>query len=287
MAESTWSGWLSTGDMTLDRLLESGLPRGMLTLVIGPAGAGRAHLAHQLCRTIPESVYALCLRPPAEALRALHPAPWPEYVDLSEAIAGGGVDDALTALDHALDERRPALLIIDDFDGLFARAPGETERRLAVHRLSRLLWARQVAAVALKSSAEGRELNRHLGIAHDAAATILRLSPADTGPLFEARLIKREGGLTAGSFRPYRLTAQGLHFELSAPTVREPDVVSTLGARILSFFSTARRTTADELAGLLGLDETVVRATLDSLVAQGYLKFETDDGRLVYIAQTG
>lgn len=146
---------ISSGDRRLDSVLDGGLPRNAISMIIGLPGSGKTILAEQYMfhNASPErpGVYLSTVSEPfdkilrygqelaffdADAIgrRVL-------FEDLGQILNDGGLDAVLTAVRAVVRERRPGLIAIDSFKALSAFAPDPTAFRRFLHDLAGTLTA--------------------------------------------------------------------------------------------------------------------------------------------------
>lgn len=263
-----------TGHRAFDQLLGGGLPRARLTALLGDSGSGKSSVAHWLCRAIGGvNRYSLALRPPIEALAQRQPEPRPNYIDLSPTILADGLDGAVARLDALAAEAAGGLLVVDDVGGLLAPAADEFQRRIAFYRLNALLWAHDCTGIVT-----GPVVSNSLGaLTATSAALVLALRHGDSQRPRRLEVIKHENRSSPPGEHPFRITAHGFVCG-SERYEEEPQVVSSLGTRVLALFRTARTSSAAEVAALLGEEPELVESALMSLALSGYLETADDEG---------
>ncbi len=260
--------WAS-GEAHLDALLRGGLPRGYVSLVLGPTGTGKSVLAHQLSRLSGNrALYVLTGGLPAEAVDALFADPCPVYVDLSGVLLEDGLDAVFERLTHTIDTAQAELVLIDSLDPLLSLCGDELERRRALRRLAAVAWEHNLCLVGFGRDAYDELL--------DAATLVIELMNADSTHPRRLEVIKYVGSEYMQGEHAVRLGPSGLAFEAGSTqgnsNVLSP--VSGLGARILNTFRTAKAATPSELAILLGHDLDAIENAVEGLVGAGYLSVE-------------
>ncbi|MBI2302396.1 MAG: AAA family ATPase [Armatimonadetes bacterium] len=278
MERQTRAGRLSTGDRYLDGVLRGGVPRGGLTLIVGPTGSGKGVLAHQLCRAAQQAVVMVAPGRPAAAVAGRYAEPRPRYVDLLPALDSGGLGPSIDQIRAELAQGAD-LVVVDPLQGLVPLARDPADWQVWLHRLTEALYEYGAAGVGVFQPSLADPLTR----AQEAASAVIELRRGEGARPRVLLVRKYEGSDYAGGEHPYRLSALGLLFEDGAAAMPLPALLSDLGARLLSAFRTARRSTAAELTELLGLDLPAVEGALAMLADNGYLTLvQADGGEHVY-----
>ncbi len=148
---------LSTGVPGLDEVLGGGLPEYSFTVIAGAPGAGKTTLAHQIMFTLaspelPALYFSVMGEPALKMLRyqqqmayfdpaklgdAIH------YVNLSDALQTGDLDQVLADIIRRVEEVSPGLVFLDSFQNIARLATGWEDldvqgfvQRLALHLTS-------------------------------------------------------------------------------------------------------------------------------------------------------
>lgn len=265
----------ATGEAHLDAMLRGGLPRGYMTMILGPTGSGKSVLAHQMSRLSGNrSLYVLTSGLPAEAVDTLFADPCPVYIDLAGALLDGDFDAVFERIEHTVDTAQAEMLLIDSLDPILSLCETELDRRRALRRLVSLAWEQNLCLVCFGRDAYDELL--------DAAVLVVELMNADTSHPRRLEVIKYVGSEYMPGEHTVRLGPLGLTFEAGSTSGGSASLspVSGLGARILNTFRTAKAATPSELAILLGHDLDAIENAVEGLVSSGYLSVERDtDGQ--------
>ena len=129
---------LSTGVPGLDTILGGGLPEYSFNLISGLPGSGKTTLAHQIVfanatRERPALYLTVLGEPPIKMLRYQQqmaffaPAAVGEsvfFANLSEIALRGTLESVLARIVELVEERAPAIVVVDSFQTLLRNAPG-------------------------------------------------------------------------------------------------------------------------------------------------------------------
>jgi circadian clock protein KaiC len=147
---------LTSGDEGLDLILDGGLPRNGINLIMGLPGSGKTMLCQQLmfagASVERPAVYLSTVSEPFEKIvryaqtfsffdrdavgRSVH------YEDLGSVVAGaGGLTEVNERIAATIKERRPGIIAIDSFKALAAFADDARDFRRFLHGLAALLTA--------------------------------------------------------------------------------------------------------------------------------------------------
>jgi circadian clock protein KaiC len=153
---------LSSGNARLDDILNGGLPKNAITLLVGIPGSGKTILAqqfvfHNATHDGPALYLSTVTEPFDKIVRYGQSLDFFDvdavskgrviYEDLGRALTTGGLDAVLTALGEHLKETRPSLVVIDSFRALHAFAKDDATYRLFLDALTRQLTAAATTSV--------------------------------------------------------------------------------------------------------------------------------------------
>ncbi|MBA3534523.1 MAG: AAA family ATPase [Ardenticatenales bacterium] len=146
---------LSTGVPGLDEVLGGGLPEYSFNFIAGTPGAGKTTLIHQIMFTLatpkhPALYFTVMGEPPLKILRHQQQMDFFEssmvgdsihFIDLSEIVLEQGLGAALARIVQQVEERNPALVIVDSFQAIVRAATLKDHeldlqsfiQRLAIH----------------------------------------------------------------------------------------------------------------------------------------------------------
>lgn len=216
------SGRLRSGRPRLDAILDGGLPENAINLVIGLPGSGKTILAEQyvFANATPErpALYLSTVSEPFDKLirygqtlsffdpNAIGKSVF--YEDLGTILNKNGLAGALERIAALIKERRPAIMVIDSFKGLWAYAD-TADMRPFLHEL-----AGRLSASPLSSFWVGEYAEEEIGNAPEFAIAdaIISLVTTRIGQR-EARwlrIMKLRGSEFAPGQHAYRLSAGGI-----------------------------------------------------------------------------
>src|SRR3984893_3867311 len=153
---------LSSGQPRIDRILNGGLLRNAINLLIGVPGTGKTILSQQYVfhnATIERpALYLSTVTEPldkilryGEALEFFDATAIRDrrviYEDLGNVLGDDGLDKVLTVVDGFLKEIRPGIIVVDSFKAFHAFAHNESDFRLFLYGLSRRLTAGAVTSI--------------------------------------------------------------------------------------------------------------------------------------------
>lgn len=135
---------IETGVRNLDELLKGGLPKGTVTVMAGPPGAGKTILTQQICfhnasATKPVLYFNTLSEPTAKTLRYLSPFSFfdPDkldeavrFIDLGTILRTRGLEETTRFVMEQVKQVKPAIVVIDSFkvfDDL-AKSPEELRK---------------------------------------------------------------------------------------------------------------------------------------------------------------
>jgi circadian clock protein KaiC len=153
---------LPSGNERLDEILNGGLLKNAINLIVGVPGSGKTILSQQFAfhnATVNKpALYLSTLSEPldkilrfGETLKVFDHKAIEEgrviYEDLGHVLGDKGLDDILEAVEGYLKEVRPGIVVIDSFRAFAAVSHDTTEFRRFLYSLTRLLAASATTAV--------------------------------------------------------------------------------------------------------------------------------------------
>jgi circadian clock protein KaiC len=153
---------LSSGHARLDEILDGGLPKNAITLIIGVPGSGKTILAqqfafHNATGDGPALYLSTVTEPFDKIVRYGQSLDFFDvdavrkgrviYEDLGRSLTTSGLDGVLDALGDHLKEIKPSLVVIDSFRALHAFATDDAAYRLFLDALTRQLTASATTAL--------------------------------------------------------------------------------------------------------------------------------------------
>jgi len=147
---------LSSGNERLDEILNGGLLKNSINLIVGVPGSGKTILSQQFAfqnATVEHpALYLSTLSEPldkilrfGESLKVFDREAVREgrviYEDLGQVLGGNGLDHILAAVERYLKELRPGIVVIDSFRAFQAVSGDSTSFRRFLYGLTRLLGA--------------------------------------------------------------------------------------------------------------------------------------------------
>ena len=216
------SARLRSGQPRLDAILDGGLPGNAITLLIGLPGSGKTILAEQyvFANATPErpALYLSTVSEPFEKLirygqtlsffdpKAIGRSVY--YEDLDTVLNASGLAGVLERIVRLIQERRPAIIVIDSFKALSAYA-GDAELRPFLHELAGRLTASPLSAFWVGEYAEDEIGDMPEFAIADAIISLTTTRVAQREGRW-LRIMKLRGSKFAPGQHAYRLSADGL-----------------------------------------------------------------------------
>ena len=153
---------LPSGDRRLDGILNGGLLKNAINLIVGIPGSGKTILSQQVVfrNATPDhpALYLSTLSEPldkilryGESLKFFDPQAIRDgriiYEDMGQALREHGLDEVLTAVDRYLKELKPGIVVFDSFVSFHAMSRDSTEFGHFLYSLMRRLTASATTSI--------------------------------------------------------------------------------------------------------------------------------------------
>ena len=214
---------LPSGNARLDEILNGGLLKNAINLIVGVPGSGKTILSQQFAfRNATAEQPALYLSTLSEPLDKIlrfgetlevfdHEAVREGrviYEDLGHVLGDDGLDNILTTIDGYLKNVRPGVVVIDSFRAFHAVAGDTTSFRRFLYGLTRLLSASATTAVWNAPYNRDRALDAaEFAVADSIIALDIKLVGARE--LRVMQILKLRGSSYRSGEHAYRITAAG------------------------------------------------------------------------------
>jgi circadian clock protein KaiC len=214
---------LSSGNERLDQVLNGGLIRNAINLIIGVPGSGKTILSQQYVfhnATVESpALYLSTVTEPldkilryGESLEFFDRAAIRDgrvvYEDLGVTLSERGLIDTLDLIDRFLKELRPGIVVIDSFKAFHAFAKHESDFRLFLNGLARRLTA--VAVTSIWNAPYTREQAQDVAeFAVADAAISLDIKRAEGRETRVLQVLKLRGSAFRSGEHSYRISAAG------------------------------------------------------------------------------
>ncbi len=226
---------LATGVPGLDQVLAGGVPEFSFNLIAGPPGCGKTTLAHQMMFALatPErpALYITVLgEPPLKMLRYQQQFDFFDtdainrsvhFINLSDETLAGDLEQLLGRMITAVEEHRPALVFIDSFRAMIARADGNAHDNLQafVQQLGTLMTSWRATTFLLGEFTES-DGNPVFTVAD--GVIWLRQSMQRNSMVRKMEVMKMRGQPTQPGLHTFRITNAGISVFPPAPTPARP-----------------------------------------------------------------
>lgn len=215
---------LSTGNQRLDEVLNGGLLKNAINLIVGVPGSGKTILSQQFAfynATQDEpALYLSTLSEPldkilryGEGLTFFDATAVQErrviYEDMGHVLGEHGLDDVLVAVDRYLKELRPGIVVIDSFRAFHAFATDLSDFRRFLYSLTRRLSATATTSVWNAPYTREQAIDQAEFAVADAiiALDIIQIGQRETRAL---QVLKLRGSSFRSGHHAYRISDAGL-----------------------------------------------------------------------------
>ena len=214
---------LASGNPHLDEILQGGLLKSSINLIVGVPGSGKTILSQQYAfhnATVEHpALYLSTLSEPldkilrfGETLKVFDRAAIRQrrviYEDLGHVLGGEGLDHILAAVEHYLKELRPGVLVIDSFRAFQAVAGDTPSFRRFLYGLTRLLSASATTSLWNAPYTRGQALDAAEFAVADAIIA-LDVRQAGARELRVMQVLKLRGSAYRSGEHAYRITDSG------------------------------------------------------------------------------
>ena len=214
---------LASGNPRLDEILNGGLLKNSINLIVGVPGSGKTILSQQFAfhNATDErpALYLSTLSEPldkilrfGETLKVFDPEAIQKgrvvYEDLGQVLGGDGLDHILSAVERFLKELRPGVVVIDSFRAFQAVSGDSTSFRRFLYGLTRLFSASATTALWNAPYTRGQALD---AAEFAVADCIIALDVKQVGAreLRVMQVLKLRGSAYRSGEHAYRITDGG------------------------------------------------------------------------------
>jgi circadian clock protein KaiC len=214
---------LPSGNLRLDEILNGGLLKNAINLIVGVPGSGKTILSQQFAfqnaTAEHPALYLSTLSEPldkilrfGETLKVFdHDAVRDGrviYEDLGHVLGDEGLDKIHAAIERYLKELRPGVVVIDSFRAFHAIAGDTTEFRRFLYDLTRLLSASATTAVWNAPYTRGQALEAAEFAVAD-SIIVLDIKQVGARELRVMQVLKLRGSSYRSGEHAYRITESG------------------------------------------------------------------------------
>jgi circadian clock protein KaiC len=217
---------LGTGVPGLDAILGGGLPEFSFNLITGPPGSGKTTLAHQIMfalatREKPALFFTVLGEPPLKMLRYQQQFSFFDldklddsirFVNLSDDIATGNLDQVLARITQEVEASSPALVCVDSFRSIIQEATRHTEGTLSLQLFIQQLGI-QLSGWQATSFLIGEflaESGSHPILTVADGLLALEQSVQRNSMVRKMRVVKMRGQATLPGKHTFRITGDGI-----------------------------------------------------------------------------
>jgi circadian clock protein KaiC len=229
---------LSSGNDRLDEILNGGLLKNSINLIVGVPGSGKTILSQQFAfhnaTAEHPALYLSTLSEPldkilrfGETLKVFDKAAVREgrvvYEDLGQVLGDEGLENILVTVERYLKELHPGIVVIDSFRAFHAIATDATAFRRFLYGLTRLLSATSTTAVwNAPYTREQAPEEAEFAVADGIIALDIRQMGAREVRVMQ--VLKLRGSSYRSGEHAYRITNEGFEVfpRLADPQEREP-----------------------------------------------------------------
>ncbi len=228
---------VSTGNPQADEILSGGFPKNSINIIMGQPGTGKSIFAEQLVfrnagDDRPIHYLTTLSEPLAKMVTYLQRFAFFDehkigksvvYQDIGPDLVAGGIRALLTAVQAAIDDSSPKIIVIDSFKALHDLSPSTTELRHVLYELTGLLTAYQTTVFLVgEYTDEDSQRLPEFAVA-DGILQFLR-NPLSTRDERFLRVLKLRGSAYLEGLHAFRIGAGGLEI---FPRLVSPEIPET------------------------------------------------------------
>jgi len=217
---------LATGVPGLDEIVGGGFPEFSLNLITGSPGSGKTTLAHQIMfalanRDMPALFFTMLGEPPLKMLRYQQQFSFFDqdkigesirFVDLSDHLATGNLDQVLSRITKEVEAFSPALVFVDSFRTVVQETPHQVEAIISqqsfIQKLGIQLSGWQATTFLIGEFLTDRGSHPVLTVADGLLS--LEQSVHRNSVVRKMQVIKMRGQATRPGMHTFRITGDGI-----------------------------------------------------------------------------
>jgi len=217
---------LATGVPGLDAILGGGLPEFSFNLIIGPPGAGKTTLAHQIMFALatperPALFFTVLGEPPLKMLRYQQQFAFFElakintsirFVNLSDDESINNFDRVLARIIHEVEKFSPALVFVDSFRSVILEAQQQTDNSISLQQFIQQLGIQlsgwQATTFLIGEYATACDPHPIFSVADGLLS--LEQSVHRNSMVRTMQILKMRGQATSPGVHTFRITAAGI-----------------------------------------------------------------------------